>query len=95
MTKQELVAVVARRNRITKVSAGLVFDDIFRLIGNAVVREGRFLVPGFGTWRIRSRRSRRVRNPQTKEFMQLPQINGVAFRPALLFRRKALAGGRA
>jgi DNA-binding protein HU-beta len=82
MTKAELVEVVAAQSRLTKKSAAEILDIVFANLGKAVKRDQRFSYPGFGTWSVRSRKARKIRNPQTNEMMKLKASKTVGFRPA-------------
>jgi len=82
MTKQELVELVAQQSRMTKKAAAEVMDIVFNNIGRAVKKDERFSYPGFGTWSLRSRKARRIRNPQTNEMMKLKASKTIGFRPA-------------
>ncbi|MFN0063246.1 MAG: HU family DNA-binding protein [Myxococcaceae bacterium] len=82
MTKAELVEKTAARGHLTKKSASALLDFVFANIGGAVKREERFSYPGFGTWSLRERKSRKVRHPQTAEMLRLKPYKTVGFRPA-------------
>lgn len=82
MTKAELVEVVAAQSRLTKKSAAEILEIVFNNIGKAVKKDARFSYPGFGTWSLRSRKARKIRNPQTNEMMKLKASKTVGFRPA-------------
>lgn len=82
MTKAELVEVVATQSNLTKKSAAAVMEVVFNTIGKAVKKEERFSYPGFGTWSLRSRKARKIRNPQTNEIMKLKASKTIGFRPA-------------
>jgi DNA-binding protein HU-beta len=82
MTKAELVEAVAQQTRLTKKDAAHLMDVVFDNIGKAVKADARFSYPGFGTWSIRTRKARRIRNPQTNELMKLKATKTVGFRPA-------------
>jgi DNA-binding protein HU-beta len=82
MTKAELVEVVAAQSRLTKKSAAEIIDIVFSNIGKAVKKDARFSYPGFGTWSVRSRKARKIRNPQTNEMMKLKASKTIGFRPA-------------
>lgn len=82
MTKAELVEAVALQTRLTKKSAAELIDVVFDNIGNAVKQHSRFSYPGFGTWTIRTRKARKIRNPQTNEIMKLKATKTIGFRPA-------------
>lgn len=82
MTKAELVEAVAQQAHLTKKSAAELMDVVFDTIGKAVKKDMRFSYPGFGTWSIRTRKARKIRNPQTNEIMKLKATKTVGFRPA-------------
>lgn len=82
MTKAELVEAVARQSRLTKKSAAAIIDVVFDNIGEAVKKDIKFSYPGFGTWSIRTRKARKIRNPQTNEIMKLKATKTIGFRPA-------------
>ncbi len=82
MTKAELVEAVALQSKMTKKSAAELMDIVFSNIGEAVKRDARFSYPGFGTWSLRSRKARRIRNPSTAEMMKLKASKTIGFRPA-------------
>lgn len=82
MTKAELVEAVAQETKLTKKAAAEIMDVVFGAIGQAVKKDERFSYPGFGTWSLRSRKARRIRNPQTNEMMKLKASKTIGFRPA-------------
>lgn len=82
MTKAELVEAVAQETKLTKKSAAEIMDVVFDAIGKAVKKDQRFSYPGFGTWSMRTRKARRIRNPQTNEMMKLKASKTIGFRPA-------------
>ena len=82
MTKAELVEAVAVQSRLTKKAAGEFMDIVFASIGKAVKLDGRFCYPGFGTWSVRTRKARKIRNPQTNQLMKLKATKTIGFRPA-------------
>ncbi|MBM4379298.1 MAG: HU family DNA-binding protein [Deltaproteobacteria bacterium] len=82
MTKAELVEQVAAQANLTKKNAAEILDVVFNNIGKAVKKDARFSYPGFGTWSLRSRKARKIRNPQTNEIMKLKASKTIGFRPA-------------
>ena len=82
MTKAELVAAVSVQKNLTKKSAEEIIDVVFNHIGDAVKKDNRFSYPGFGTWTMRNRKARKIRNPQTNEIMKLKASKTIGFRPA-------------
>lgn len=82
MTKAELVETVALQSRLTKKAAAEIMDMVFGNIGEAVKKDERFSYPGFGTFSLRSRKERKVRNPQTNEVMEIGASRTIGFRPS-------------
>ena len=52
------------------------------LEGTRTEVEGRFAVPGFGTFDVKTRAARKGRNPKTGEEIDIPASKTVAFKPA-------------
>lgn len=82
MTKAALVTSVAESLGQTKKATAETLSEAFALIAYQVHTHGRFSWPGFGTWTLRQRKARQIRNPQTNQLMQLPATKTIGFRPA-------------
>jgi DNA-binding protein HU-beta len=82
MTKGELIEAVAKSAKINKRVAGEVVDATFENISKAIRKNKRFLVPGFGTFSVRSRKARKGRNPQSGAVMMIKASRTVGFKPA-------------
>ncbi|MBI3181774.1 MAG: HU family DNA-binding protein [Myxococcales bacterium] len=82
MTKAELVKAVAAQSNLTKKAAAEILEVVFHTVGKAVKKDNRFSYPGFGTWSVRNRKARKIRNPQTNELMKLKASKTIGFRPA-------------
>jgi DNA-binding protein HU-beta len=90
MTKAELVEKIqaAKANEMSRKQVSRLIDIIFDEIGGAVLDEGRFTYPGFGTFAVRRRRERVGRNPRTKELMKISATSTIGFRPAPEFKKR-------
>lgn len=82
MTKAELVEAVSLQTKLTKKATAEMIDVVFDNIVKAVKADERFSYPGFGTWSLRNRKARKIRNPQTNEMMKLKASRTIGFRPA-------------
>ncbi len=85
MTKQELIEKIhanCSKKGYSKSMISQITDSIFNTIGNSIKKDKRFYYPGFGTWTVRSRKSRKGRNPQTGEMITIKASKTVGFRPA-------------
>ncbi|TMA11472.1 MAG: HU family DNA-binding protein [Deltaproteobacteria bacterium] len=82
MTKSDLINAVAKGAKVNKKVAGEVMDATFETLARAIKKEKRFLVPGFGTFTVRSRKARKGRNPQTGADIMIKASRTVGFKPA-------------
>jgi DNA-binding protein HU-beta len=82
MNKGDLVSAVAKAAGLNKTIAGDAMDAIFDNLARAIRKDKRFQVPGFGTFTVRSRKSRKGRNPQTGDEITIKASRTVGFKPA-------------
>ncbi len=89
MNKQELIAIVAEENEISKAQAGRVVNTVFDAIVKAVAKGDGFQLVGFGTFKAVERAAREGRNPATGETIVIPAAKlpkfsaGAAFKAAV------------
>jgi DNA-binding protein HU-beta len=80
MTKAELIDAV--KGDFSKKQAGELVDALFDAVKDALVGDGRFAYPGFGTFTVKTRAARKGKNPRTGETINIPASKTVVFRPA-------------
>jgi integration host factor subunit beta len=83
MTKADLVEKVATQVNLTKKDTEVVIDTIFQSISHALAAkdDSKVELRGFGSFRVRSRRARTGRNPQTGIAVQVPAKRVPYFKP--------------
>lgn len=91
MNKRELVDSVAEQQGLTRCAAEQTVDSVLAAIRDGLRRDGEVSLSGFGSWQLRQRAARVVRNPKTGEPMEVAASCAVGFRPARAWR-DALAG---
>ncbi|HKV56434.1 MAG TPA: HU family DNA-binding protein [Candidatus Binataceae bacterium] len=82
MTKSQIIESVAEATHQPKSAVAETFQLIFDSIGDAIVSDKRFWVPGFGTFSVRRRRERPGVNPRTNAKMSILAASTIGFRPA-------------
>jgi nucleoid DNA-binding protein len=82
MTKAELVEELAKKCCCKKSEAQEAFDAVFCMLGKALKKNGKVLVPGFGSFKISKRKARKGRNPQTGATINIAASKTVRFKPA-------------
>lgn len=83
MTKADLIEKVAASVSLTKKDTEVVVDTILNGIASALASkdDGKVELRGFGSFRVRSRRARQGRNPQTGQPVQVPPKRIPYFKP--------------
>ncbi|WP_419166566.1 HU family DNA-binding protein [Candidatus Palauibacter sp.] len=99
MTKADLIEQVheAIGPGVTKKDCAAVVNAFLNAIKGAVI-EGRHIeIRGFGTFKVRERRTRMARNPRTGEPVRVPERRVPVFKPSRLLREEVAASheGRA
>ena len=81
MNKKELVEVVSSKAEITKAEAAKVINATLDAIVDGLVKDGKVIVPGFGSFETRQRSARSGRNPRTGETIKIKAAKVPAFKP--------------
>jgi integration host factor subunit beta len=72
MTRADLVDELAKEANLTKQDGEAVVDTVFAAITDALARGDKVEIRGFGSFKIRQRRSRVGRNPKTGASVSVP-----------------------
>ena len=79
MTKQDLVAQVAKQTNLSMRASKGAVDAVFSTIAEALKRGEKVVVTGFGTFLVRNRAARKGRNPQTGAEIRIPATKTPGF----------------
>jgi DNA-binding protein HU-beta len=72
MTKNEIIAKIAKNSAITKKAAASAFGTFIDSIGAALKKNDRVQIVGFGTFSVRRSKARTGRNPKTGKPISIP-----------------------
>ena len=81
MNKRELIETVASNAQITKKEADAVVNATLDAIIEGLVKEGKVIIPGFGSFEVRNKTAREGRNPRTGEKVKIAAKRAPAFKP--------------
>ncbi len=81
MTKADLVEEVAKVAELTKKDAETLVEIVFESIIESLNKGEKIELRGFGSFRVRSRGSRRGRNPKTGDPVDIPAKRVPYFKP--------------
>ena len=72
MNKEELVAEIAKKAKVTQKEAAEILTVTLEVITKTVSKGKKITLVGFGTFEAKKRAARTGRNPQTGKEIQIP-----------------------
>ena len=81
MTKAELVDEVAQVSDLTRKHSEVIVEAVFSSIIDALQKGDKIELRGFGSFRVRRRKSRTGRNPKTGQGVVVPAKTVPYFKP--------------
>ena len=80
MNKSDLIAAMAAKTGETKKSAEASLDAFISTVTEALEKDEKVQLVGFGSFEVRKRAARKGRNPQTKEEIKIPASKAPVFK---------------
>jgi DNA-binding protein HU-beta len=87
MTKADLIAQIAKKTGLTAKAAKEAVNTTFSTISDAIKRNEKVVVTGFGTFLVRKRAARKGRNPQTGAEIKIAATKTPGFAAGKAFKR--------
>lgn len=81
MNKAQLVDSIAQEAGLSKTDAKKALDAFIKSTTDALKKNERVALVGFGSFSLSKRSARTGRNPQTGQEIQIPEKNVVKFKP--------------
>ncbi len=79
MNRDEMVEGIMRASGISKANVNRFYDGLVALAMKKLASDGQFVLPGLGVLRVKVRKARDGRNPQTGEKIRIPRKKVVRF----------------
>ena len=86
LTKKDLVNIIYMQLGFSKQISEHLIEDFFSLIIKNLKKEKKIKLSKFGTFSVRSKKSRIGRNPKTKEKKMISKRNVILFKPSKEFK---------
>jgi len=86
LTKKDIVNSIYMQIGFSKKISESLLDDIIEIIINNLKKYKKLKISNFGTFTIRSKKSRIGRNPKTREEKKISERNVVSFKPSKDFK---------
>ena len=80
MNKTELINAVAEKANLSKAQAKAALDATLNTISEALLKEDKVALIGFGTFSVAEKPARTGINPRTKEKIEIPARKAVKFK---------------
>lgn len=91
LTKADLADSIYATLPVDKQKAAQIVEDYIELIKDALAKDGKVMLSGFGSYEVKFKPPRRGRNPQTGSSITLRARKVIKFKPSQLLR-KAING---
>lgn len=80
MNKTDLIDAVSKSAHLSKKDSEVAINAVLDTITEALVKEEKVVLVGFGTFEVRKRAARKGRNPSTKEEIHIPASKAPVFK---------------
>ena len=88
MTRAQLVSKLSFQMDVTKKEAALYLSTILDSIMDTLKEDGRVVVQGFGSFKVKEYKARLAKKPLTGEMIQLPVRYKLSFHPGKDLRER-------
>ena len=88
MNKAELISAVAQKSGLTKKDSEAAIDALVSVVEEALAKDEKVVLVGFGTFETKNRAARKGRNPQTNETITIPASKSPVFKPGKTLKDK-------
>ena len=87
LTKAELADAIYNIMQIDKQKSVQIVEDYIEIIKDALIKEGKVMLSGFGTYTVKSKNARKGRNPQTGGDIILEPRKVLKFKESQILRK--------
>jgi integration host factor subunit alpha len=87
MTKADIVETIYEKIGFSRKESAEIVDLVFDLLKETLGSGNKVKISGFGNFVVREKRSRKGRNPQTGEEIQISARRVLTFKPSQVLRK--------
>lgn len=91
MTKSDLADAITERIGYPQKESGEILEHIFETMKSALETGEPVKISGFGTFNVKTKKSRRGRNPQTGEAIELSARKVLIFKASALLKKMLIS----
>ena len=86
MTKVDIIESIYEKVGFSKKEVSKIVESVFDIIKETLKREDKIKISGFGNFVVRKKRSRRGRNPQTGDDIEITSRRILTFKPSQVLK---------
>jgi integration host factor subunit alpha len=86
MTKVDIIESIYEKVGFSKKEVSKIVESVFDIIKDTLQREDKIKISGFGNFVVRKKRSRRGRNPQTGDDIEITSRRILTFKPSQVLK---------
>jgi integration host factor subunit alpha len=88
MTKADIASRIADKLSMTRNESAELTDQLFELMKQVIVDEGKLKIAGFGNFEVKRKQDRKGRNPQTGEEMTITARSILTYHPSVILKNR-------
>jgi integration host factor subunit alpha len=88
VTKAEIVEKVYEKIGFSKKETVAMVDTVFDIIRDTLADGEKVKIANFGNFEVKQKKSRRGRNPQTGQAMEISARRVLSFKPSVMLKRE-------
>jgi len=92
LTKEKLINTLNTQMGLGKQESRKVVESLLKIMKDTLARGEDLLISGFGKFKVRQKKARPGRNPQTKESMTLAARKVLVFKASGVLRKRINEG---
>lgn len=86
MNKVELISAVAKKTGLSKAESSAGVNAVVNMISDALAKNEKVTITGFGSFDVGIRQARRGVNPHTNKHIEIPELRIPRFRAGKALR---------
>ena len=86
MTKVDIIESIYEKVGFSKKEVAKIVESVFDIMKETLQHEDKIKISGFGNFVVRSKRSRRGRNPQTGDDIEIGARRILTFKPSQVLK---------
>ncbi len=94
MNKARFIAAIAEKAGMSKADVEVIFSATFAIIAEALIKQEKIVIPGFGSFTTKIREERKGRNPSTGKEITIPKTRVANFKAATQLKENVNRGAR-